>query len=176
MPARSNTLYFSKKPHTDFRPRLTRPYEDPVGDDEGAESASSNDAAPNVVAVVVCQDVSADEQQYITLSRAGSAFTLYGAERVMSPGTVPLSLYVCLAAGRAIGKRGIKCHVIGPSGQWCEVISEEFVFSGADQSVAYCRKGIPIAGEGLHWIDVLANDAILTRVPLQVKYKQKEEQ
>lgn len=128
-------------------------------------------SGPHLALAILCDRVLQEKDGVMSLIRVVDRFNVSGTEREMPPSPVQTTLVVVLKSGDYDGKGHIKVRPQAPSGKL--VMEREFpvLFEGQDRGVGIVASiTFMLDEEGLYWIDVLFEDAVMTRIPLRVVY------
>jgi hypothetical protein len=130
---------------------------------------------PYVALAVFCERVLREADGSISLIRIIDRIT--HAERGPNPPSempevhFPLELVISLRAGTARGRHDITITPEQPSGETLHPITLSVNLEGEGRGVnVHSRIDIPYRFEGLYWFNVLYDDQVITRIPLQVQY------
>ncbi|MBX6341961.1 MAG: hypothetical protein IRY97_05840 [Thermomicrobiaceae bacterium] len=131
---------------------------------------------PYVLLAVLCQR--AQQDQYGSLSLINVIEQLVvGSTDPNPPEQMPTfrfqgNLVVSLASGPVRRRGTVRVRPIRPSGEALEPVYQEVEFRGEDNRVTLVSNlSFDVTEPGLHWFDVLLEDAVLTRIPLRVRYE-----
>lgn len=133
-------------------------------------------SGPHVAAAFLCEKILMERDGVASFIRVVDRFTIAGPDAEMvKPAPLQTTLAVSFKAGSAKGKHRIKIRVNKPNNGGTLAESEVPVyFEGAEEHGVLV--GMPmmlvIQEEGLYWIDVRFEDALVTRIPLRVLYQQ----
>lgn len=89
----------------------------------------------------------------------------------MPPLSVDLWLLLKLKSGSCKGKKDIRITFLAPGGGVLGSHSGSVVFGGDNRGVdVQVRLQMDLGEEGVYWFDVLLDEWLLTRVPLEIRY------
>lgn len=138
----------------------------------------SFEQGPYVTVAAICNEVLQEKDNVLSLirvvDRVGYTYAAGGGSDAWPPFTSPLTLVLIMKAGDAAGRRfALKLRPVSPDGT---VIGEsELPFEFADtpnySATFVVKLAVTFIQPGVHWIDVLLDDGLLTRIPLQVDYQ-----
>lgn len=129
---------------------------------------------PHLAAAFLCEKVLREGDGVPSIIRIFDRYNIRGTSSEMPPSPIQATVFVSLKAGSlATGKYRIRLRPRKPDGGYLK--QEEFpVFfeGGPDRGVNIIgQMAFLIQEEGLYWIDVLFEDATLTRIPLRILYQ-----
>jgi hypothetical protein len=130
---------------------------------------------PFIQAATLCDQVIEEKSGVLSLIRVIDTVmhteARPDAPTEMPPVTYPLKLVIMLKSGRARGRHEIKVFPEMPSGEVKEPFVQSVQMDGEERG-ANSVINLMFTGtmEGLYWFNVHFDDALLTRIPLRVKY------
>ena len=129
-------------------------------------------SGPHLAMAVLCERVLQERDGVLSLIRIVDRFTVVGVSKEMAPSPLQTTLVIVFKSGATTGKHIIRIRPIPPSGN--AMPEQEFpaLFEGRDRGVGIVAQiGFVLNEEGLYWIDVYFEDAIVTRIPMMVLYQ-----
>lgn len=143
------------------------------------------ETGPHVTIATFCQKVLTEQDGVLSLIRVVDRFTqtARGTEppEQMPPfilGPNDLSMVIVLKPDKAKGRFSIKIDVEDPSGLRKRVGESDITLPGGNQGAnLVIGMSVAMEYEGVYWFDVLLGgprdqeDALMTRVPLEVQYQ-----
>ena len=130
---------------------------------------------PYVTAALLCEKLLHEKDESLTLVRIVDRVQYRlevgpGVPKDLRP-IIPLQGLVSIKSGDVIGDHIIKIFVTKPNENRKEVFSQLVTLLGGDQGqniILNLGLGVEKDGDGLHWIDVVFDEEVLTRIPLMV--------
>lgn len=141
-----------------------------------SQSVDQEPTGPFVGAAFICEQVLKDEQGVISAIRIVDKIiqTAEGADPPvdMPPANVTLKGFVLLKSGEARGRFVVTMRIENPAGIREDLGDLSMQFQGGGHGnnlILDLQLGITMPG--LHWIDVLLDGKLMTRIPLEVVYQ-----
>jgi hypothetical protein len=129
-------------------------------------------SGPHVQAALVCEKVLQEADGVLSFIRVVDRFTRPRPTQQIPPQVIQVMLAISLKAGGVgTGTYNIKIRLYKPNASVpsVDISSDVFFEGGQDRGVNIVHPLVLLADEeGLFWIDVLFEDAVLTRMPLRV--------
>lgn len=130
---------------------------------------------PYIQAAAFCENVIEDKTGALSLIRVVDTFTqtATGSEppSEMPPVTWQMKLVLMLKAGRARGRYEVKIVPELPSGETKTPLTLTAYMEGEERGQNIIVNFVfTFTMEGLYWFNVYLDDALLTKMPLRVKY------
>lgn len=135
------------------------------------------ETGPYVQAALLCDRVLFEKDDTLSVVRVIDRWTIVstgpGASTEFTPTSIAATLLIILKAGEALGSMSMKVRIEKPSGE--QLAPEQFSsapFGAAHQGFNLAMQvNLQVDQAGVWWFDVFCNDALLTRVPLEVVYQ-----
>lgn len=122
-----------------------------------------------------CEKVLQEANGVLSLIRVIDRITIVahgeGAPVDIGHQQVQTTLVIALKSDDARGRHRLSIRVELPSGQQQAEQQIDMTFEGEERGVQFVAEVALEAIEGLHWVDVMLNGEILTRVPLRIMYQ-----
>lgn len=134
------------------------------------------ETGPYVQAALLCEKVLEEKDGILSLIRVVDRFThsVRGAAvpEQMPPVPVNLTLLVALKSGEARGRNTMRLRMRDPSGLVAgPEMSVPVFFEGENRGInVRIALAMQLSVEGLYWFEVLLEDQLLTKIPLQIIY------
>jgi hypothetical protein len=129
---------------------------------------------PYVTAALLCEKVLQEKDEAITLVRIADRIQYRieaigeGAPKDLKP-IINIQGLVSLKSGPITGDYVVKIILEKPNGDRKEVFAQPLKFLGGDQGPnIILGVALGVDQNGLHWMDVVFDDELLTRVPLMI--------
>lgn len=136
------------------------------------------DTGPFVGLAVFCEQAIEDKNGVLTLVRVIDQMTVsvsdLNAPEELPPGAgIQTTLVLGLKAGQALGKQRVRVVFEHPDGSRHPGPELPVHFTQAPASGAnlILKLTLGLSTTGLYWADVLVNDRLVTRSPLEVRYQ-----
>src|SRR5690348_2104133 len=129
---------------------------------------------PHVAVATLCDRVLHEQDGALSLIRIVDRFTISGATEQMPPAQVQTTLVIVFRTGAlAVGAYMIKIRLIHPNAAASLVTEHRAFFDGREEASVnlIASLNLMLKEEGLYWIDVLFEDALVTRIPMRVLYQ-----
>lgn len=139
---------------------------------------SGNTEKPYLAIAALCEHALEETDNVLSGIRFVDSVVISGVGAESPTQFPPLILTVwaiiAFKAGPARGKRTIRLVVNDARGGRKEIIQPQIAtFDGGEKGVNIrAQLRVMAMEEGLHWIDVLVDDEVITRMPLRVTYEQ----
>jgi len=134
-----------------------------------------NTGGPYVNAALLCEKVLQERDGVLSMIRVVDRFTLMAmsaGEPLPDPlptATVSFTIALVLKSGLYKGSAPIKFAIHSPSEQTIGESTIDVFFEGDDRGVnLVAPQQLQVREEGIYWIDVMCDKALLTRIPLRV--------
>jgi hypothetical protein len=128
---------------------------------------------PYVQVAAICQTSIVDNTGALSVIRFQDRISVMGITEQMKP--QPLQNYqlvVVLKAGEMRGKATLRITPTTPSGSTLPYAESPMLFEGEERGVALITPlGVVVEEEGLHWLELTVDGALLTRVPFRIMYQ-----
>jgi len=123
----------------------------------------------------LCEQVIEDKSGALSLIRIIDTITHTEARpdapTEMPPVTYPMKMVIMLKSGPARGRYDLKIIPQLPSGETKSPLVRTIHMEGEERGVNNIINMLfTFTIEGLHWFNVYLDDALLTRIPLRIKY------
>lgn len=136
------------------------------------------DTGPFIVFAVFCEQAIQEKDDVLTLVRIVDQITLSGVGDD-APDALPegaafnTTLVIGLKAGQARGNQRVRVDVEHPDGSRHPGPALPMHFSNAENSGGnlILKMTLSLSTTGLYWADVLVNERLVTRTPLDVRYQ-----
>jgi len=130
---------------------------------------------PFLQAAFFCEKVLQEKDGVLSAIRLIDQFNLSssveGAPDVMPPININLSILVAFKSGGIKGKWEIKVRPVSPSGQELPGFVGPIIFEGAHRGAnVIIQYGLLAKEEGVYWFDVMINNKLITKMPLNIVY------
>lgn len=128
---------------------------------------------PYVQVAAVCQTSIVDNQGLLSVIRLQDRITVMGVTDEMKPQPlVNFQLVLALKAGEMRGKSTLRITPISPSAKSLPHAETTVLFEGEERgSVLITPLAVVAEEEGLHWLEITLDGALLTRIPFRVMYQ-----
>lgn len=130
---------------------------------------------PYIQMAGLCEQVIEDKTGALSLIRIIDTITHTEARpdapTEMPPVTYPMKMVIMLKSGPARGRYDLKIIPQLPSGETKSPLVRTIHMEGEERGVNNIINMLfTFTIEGLHWFNVYLDDALLTRIPLRIKY------
>ena len=130
---------------------------------------------PYIQMAGLCEQVIEDKSGALSLIRIIDTITHTEARpdapTEMPPVTYPMKMVIMLKSGPARGRYDLKIIPQLPSGETKSPLVRTIHMEGEERGVNNIINMLfTFTIEGLHWFNVYLDDALLTRIPLRIKY------
>jgi hypothetical protein len=130
---------------------------------------------PYIQMAGLCEQVIEDKTGALSLIRIIDTITHTEARpdapTEMPPVTYPMKMVIMLKSGPARGRYDLKIVPQLPSGETKSPLVRTIHMEGEERGVNNIMNMLfTFTIEGLHWFNVYLDDALLTRIPLRIKY------
>lgn len=142
------------------------------------KKATKAKAMPHLGVAVLCENV-LHEGNVATLVRIIDTMNVGTDSPDFVPGIIRLHLYLLFKSGDAKGKYDLDVRLCRPDHETepLKIDSKTLEFKGGEHGSALdLTLTLAIKMAGLHWLDVLVNKSLVTRVPLKIVYRQRTNQ
>lgn len=141
----------------------------------------AKDEGPYVQAATFCREILREDDGTISLIRMVDILTHTksgpGAPKEMPTLPVSTKAVIAFKSGGVSGEFTAKMEFISPSGKKIEEITQQFKLTGVGHGYnILANLSFEATEEGLYWLNVRVEDELVTRVPLQIRYKRVTEQ
>jgi hypothetical protein len=135
-------------------------------------------AQPLLAAALFCINVLEEKEGLPTLVRVLDQLTIPpppelppAAEGEKQPKLgVPLIAFVAFKSGDATGDYQLRIDMVSPSGEREPMAMATMRFLGGANGVnVNATLAVPVAEEGLYWYEILVDETLVTRMPLQLR-------
>ena len=129
---------------------------------------------PHVAVAVFCENVITEKDGVSTLVRIIDQLQAYGAEKTIPKVNFTSRAYIRFVSGEAKGEYKLSIRLHRPDGVSQMIVKPTSVtFSGGSQKVNIDSPvAIEVRDTGLHWCDILLDNKVMTKMPLEVTYQQ----
>ena len=130
---------------------------------------------PYIQMAGLCDQVIEDKTGVLSLIRIIDTITHReagpNAPAEMPPFNYPIKMVIMLKAGRARGRHELKILPESPLGETKQPYIQSIQMEGEERGVNHIINMLfTFTMEGLYWFNVYFDDALLTRIPLRIKY------
>lgn len=136
------------------------------------------DTGPYIAAALFCESTIEDKNGVITIVRVVDQVTVAcvgeGAPDDLPPGAgVQTTFVLMLKPGQAKGRQTVNVVIVHPDGtrEKGPDVPVHFTQGPNNGANLVLNIGIRLSTAGLYWADVLVNDRLVTRAPLEVRYE-----
>ena len=129
-------------------------------------------SGPHLAMALLCDRVLQERDGVLSLIRVVDRFTIPGTTKEMPPSPLQTTLVIAFKSGATTGKHTVKLRPVKPSGE--SMPEQEFpaLFEGRDRGIGIVAQiAFMLDEEGLYWIDVFFEEAVVTRIPMMVLYQ-----
>lgn len=130
---------------------------------------------PYVQLATFCEKTLQEQDGVLTLVRVIDRIIVtahdQSAPAELPPGPVTTTFVLTLKSDDARGRHPVTLRFQQPDGQYLPDQTVDVLFEGEDRGLNIISEMHFLALEGLYWLEVLVNSALLTRVSLRVLYQ-----
>jgi hypothetical protein len=121
---------------------------------------------------VICERVLQEKDGVLSLIRIVDRFFVYGTPKEMPLSVVQGTFVIAMKSGFHRGKLEIKLRGTTPSGKPMPGGEFPVLFEGDDRGIGIVAPfQFALDEEGLYWLDVVLEEATITRIPMRVVYQ-----
>lgn len=134
----------------------------------------NDQSGPHIAAAFLCEKVLREHDGVLSFIRVVDRFTVPAPTEQAPKSTIQATLVVSFKTGSLpVGRYSITVRPQKPDGESLPVATSMSFFDGVPEGGVnlIAPMGLVVNEEGLYWIDVLFQDAIMTRIPLRILFQ-----